>query len=634
MAVRGRPNQARHGRFNRSYGSHEPRSQERQPESFKDDRRRQGTFAGRGRPNCSHCGENGHWVHTCYELNGYPMGHPRGRFQPGSGSGSRSFNRGNRPAGSHMAESSWARPAVNHVAESSWARPPANSIAETNPKPPALHRDNLSMRTPKLMYLPKYGQLSYKSPFRMAPSAICKLRGIHLPSSLVTILSPRAPKTNEVLQTLTLAMDPKLFNAAFTGDVNVLLGLIQEDPLILHTVTVTTSNTPLHVAALLGHAEFAMVAMQNHPGLVDELNQQGFSPIHLASAKGHWEIVRGMLVRRPDLALIKDEDGKNPLHTAATKGRVQVLREVFSIAQRIICCSFFNIEVNLLLLMASWSSKLTNSINIITDQLMIHVYLRQIVKLLVSVQTTVEVNAVNSEGLTALDIAVRSMAGSNEPGEIQEVLRSAGAQVSGSRDQAVVINQRQQALAGEDQSLTLRNEKYSGSLRNGIGVLAVLFSTISFQLGINPPGGSWEDWASSTNHNFPNVTHTPAKSIIWELQKRESLTFFKLNAVCFFSSLSILVVLAYTEFLNHSGSCALNKNRQVYWSFLLFELFGALLVSAAIEFVLGMALVTDTNVAYISSNICAGAWFEIAVFSVLAFLVLPFCSFVHGKLSR
>ncbi|KAJ6371687.1 hypothetical protein OIU77_002078 [Salix suchowensis] len=62
------------------------------------------------------------------------MGHPRGRFQPGSGSGSRNFNRGNRPAGNHMAESSWARPAVNHVAESSWARPPANSIAETNPK--------------------------------------------------------------------------------------------------------------------------------------------------------------------------------------------------------------------------------------------------------------------------------------------------------------------------------------------------------------------------------------------------------------------------------------------------------------------------------------------------------------------
>ncbi|KAJ6380283.1 hypothetical protein OIU76_016859 [Salix suchowensis] len=227
--------------------------------------------------------------------------------------------------------------------------------------------------------------------------------------------------------------------------------------------------------------------------------------------------------------------------------------------------------------------------------------------------------------------------------EIQEVLRSAGAQVSGSRDQAVVINQRQQALAGEDQTLTLmKSRKYSGSLRNGIGVLAVLFSTISLQLGINPPGGSWQDWASSTNPNFPNVTHTPAKSIIWELQKRESRSFFsRLNAVCFFSSLSILVVLAYTEFLNLVGSRALNKNLLVYGTFLLFELFGALLVSAAFVFIRGMALVTDTNVGYISSKICATAWDPdcclfcacIPCFAIL--LICPWKAFkVNGKKRR
>ncbi|KAB5539059.1 hypothetical protein DKX38_016592 [Salix brachista] len=84
MAVRGRPNPARHERFNRPYGSQEPQSQERQTDNYKQDRRRQGTVAGRGRPNCSHCGEMGHWVQTCYELNGYPVGHPKAKFQPGS----------------------------------------------------------------------------------------------------------------------------------------------------------------------------------------------------------------------------------------------------------------------------------------------------------------------------------------------------------------------------------------------------------------------------------------------------------------------------------------------------------------------------------------------------------------------
>ncbi|KAJ6434480.1 hypothetical protein OIU84_018070 [Salix udensis] len=359
-----------------------------------------------------------------------------------------------------------------------------------------------------------------------------------------------------------------------------------------------------------------------------------------------------MLVRRPDLALIKDEDGKNPLHTAATKGRVQVLREVFSIAsaqdltpkgENALHVAVKHNQYKALetLIQLACQNQVLNELVNAKDEdgnTLLHLACAaknsKIVKLLVSVQTTVEVNAVNSEGLTALDIAVRSMAGSNEPGEIQEVLRSAGAQVSGSRDQAVVINQRQQALAGEDQSLTLRNEKYSGSLRNGIGVLAVLFSTISFQLGMNPPGGSWQDWASSTDHNLLNVTHKPAKSIIWELQKSESLTFFQVNAVCFFVSLTILLILAITEFLNHSKSYDFNKNRQVYWSCLLYSLFGSLLVSAAVEFIRGMALVTDTNFSYISSNICTGAWFQIVVFSVLSFLFMPVVSFVRGRLSR
>ncbi|XP_061946168.1 ankyrin repeat-containing protein BDA1-like [Populus nigra] len=446
-------------------------------------------------------------------------------------------------------------------------------------------------------------------------------------------------------------MDPRLFNAAFTGDVNALLELIQEDPLILHTVTVTTSNTPLHVAALLGHAQFAMAAMQNCPGLADELNQQGFSPIHLASAKGHWEIVRDMLVRRPDLALIKDEDGKNPLHTAATKGRVQVLREVFSIAsaqeltpkgENALHVAVKHNQYKALETLTQLANQIQvgNELGNAKDEdgnTVLHLACaaknsKQIVKLLVSDQTNVEVNAVNSEGLTALDISVTSMAGSNELDEIQEVLRSAGAEVSGRLDQAVVSNQRQQALSREDRSLTSRNKKYTDSLRNGIGVLAVLFATLSFQLGMNPPGGSWQDWASSTSQNFLNVTHKPGKSIIWELRKSESLKFFRMNAVCFFSSITMLVFLAVTELLNSSGSYAFNENRQVYWNFLLYALFGSLLASAALEFIRGMALVTDTSFAHISSNICTQAWITIAVFFLLAFFVFPLC--IHGRLWR
>ncbi|KAJ6876738.1 hypothetical protein NC651_029672 [Populus alba x Populus x berolinensis] len=442
-------------------------------------------------------------------------------------------------------------------------------------------------------------------------------------------------------------MDPRLFYAAFTGDVNALLELVREDPLLLHAVTVTTSNTPLHVAALLGHAQFAMVAMQNCPGLADELNQQGFSPIHLASAKGHWEIVRDMLVRRPDLALIKDGDGKNPLHTAATTGRVRVLREVFSIesAQELTPMGENALHVAVkhnqykaleTLIQLAYQKQVGDELVNAKDEdgnTVLHLACAaknsKIVKLLVSDRANVEVNAVNSEGLTALDISVTSMAGSKELEEIQEVLRSAGAEVSGRPGQAPVSNQRQQALSREDRSLTSRNENYADSLRNGIGVLAALFATLSFQLGMNPPGGFWQEWDSSTSQKFLNVTHKPGKSIIWELHKSESLKFFQINAICFFSSLAMLVVLAFNELFNGRGSYAFNQKRQRYWIFMLYLLFGSLLASAAVEFILGMALVTDTSVAYISSSICTRAWPTMAVFFLLAF-----CSLVHGRLSK
>ncbi|KAI9162373.1 hypothetical protein LWI28_026651 [Acer negundo] len=102
MAVRSKPNSFKYERSNRQYGSQESRSQEKQPEYFKQDRCRLGAGAGRGSSNCSHCGEMGHWIQTCYELNGYPVGHPKAKFNTGP----RGFN--NKP-----------RPTVNNVAESS-----------------------------------------------------------------------------------------------------------------------------------------------------------------------------------------------------------------------------------------------------------------------------------------------------------------------------------------------------------------------------------------------------------------------------------------------------------------------------------------------------------------------------------
>lgn len=41
-----------------------------------------------------------------------------------------------------------------------------------------------------------------------------------------------------------------------------------------------------------------------------------------------------------------------------------------------------------------------------------------------------DVNAVNSEGLTALDLAVRATKGPNDEDEIQEIIRNVGAELT------------------------------------------------------------------------------------------------------------------------------------------------------------------------------------------------------------
>jgi hypothetical protein len=82
-----------------SYGMHDFRSQ---PETFanRHDQDKRHFGSRKGRPFCSHCGEPGHWVQTCYELNGYPVGHPKARHN----SGSKRFGNNNRSVANHVSE--------------------------------------------------------------------------------------------------------------------------------------------------------------------------------------------------------------------------------------------------------------------------------------------------------------------------------------------------------------------------------------------------------------------------------------------------------------------------------------------------------------------------------------------------
>ncbi|KAL5785970.1 hypothetical protein ACOSQ2_008362 [Xanthoceras sorbifolium] len=92
-------------RLDRPYGPPDFKSQEKSPDFSGGGRRvdqdRKQTGFGRGRPHCTHCGELGHWIQTCYELHGYPAGHPKAQF-----TGPKRFHNNNRPAANQVTEDS------------------------------------------------------------------------------------------------------------------------------------------------------------------------------------------------------------------------------------------------------------------------------------------------------------------------------------------------------------------------------------------------------------------------------------------------------------------------------------------------------------------------------------------------
>lgn len=291
-----------------------------------------------------------------------------------------------------------------------------------------------------------------------------------------------------------------------------------------------------------------------------------------------------MLDLRPDLTLIKDEDGNIPLHTAAIRGRREILSQLFTTeSAKELTSSRETVlhlavkhnryqALELLIQLANQyhiGSEFFNAVDA-SGNTILHLACAgkksKMVRLLS--RTNVDVNAVNSEGLTALDLA------SNDEDEIQEIIRNVGAELTERverLERSIVTQQQRSSVA--------RREKFVGSLKNGIGILAAIFASLSFEVGMNPPGGVWQEWASSNatksataaangNSDDPSSwsnslflglfelasvsegdSHKPGLSISWELGKNKFLNFILCNSLCFFLSIATIVAVALTEVL-------------------------------------------------------------------------------------
>ncbi|XP_031374925.1 ankyrin repeat-containing protein BDA1-like [Punica granatum] len=296
-------------------------------------------------------------------------------------------------------------------------------------------------------------------------------------------------------------MENMLYEAAAEGDVSALQMLLWDDKLILDRVLSRCfTETPLHIAAMLGHREFVKEILSRKPEMAKELDFRKSSPLHLATAKGHVEVVKLLLSENPEVCLFRDADGRNPCHVAVIKGHTQVLKELVQAKPEAaraeigggnilhLCVKHYQLEaLEFLLDMMGDDREFVNYLDN-DGSTILHLAAadRQVeIVTLTLRKSRVELNMVNSYGFSAQDIALAHGRRHLKDIEIQESLEQAGAV--------------QPSLRGKDQTVPVELEKNSRrhkpkreknwleQKRGTIMVVASLIATMAFQAGINPP---------------------------------------------------------------------------------------------------------------------------------------------------
>ncbi|KAE8657888.1 Detected protein of confused Function [Hibiscus syriacus] len=213
-------------------------------------------------------------------------------------------------------------------------------------------------------------------------------------------------------------MERKFYNAAVQGNKSWLLNLLQEDALLLDRfITGRYPETPLHVASMLGNLEFVDEVLTRKPELAKEVDSQNSLPLHLATAKGnpahiaamkgHLDLLKELVHGRPWAACVLMEQGESILHACVRCNQLEALKFLM---ERISDHEFVNRQ--------NYDGNNIMHMAIATKQTMV-------INFLIS-STTIDVNCVNEDGFTALNLLSRNQRDEIDK-EIVESLKRMGA---------------------------------------------------------------------------------------------------------------------------------------------------------------------------------------------------------------
>ncbi|KAH0924046.1 hypothetical protein HID58_024064 [Brassica napus] len=280
-----------------------------------------------------------------------------------------------------------------------------------------------------------------------------------------------------------------------------------------------------HVAAKRGHLGIVKELLSLWPELCRICDASNTSPLYAAAVQDHLEIVNAMLDADPSCAMIVRKNGKTSLHTAGRYGLLRIVRALIERDAAIV------------------------GVKDKKGQTALHMAVKgQSITSLLLTFTAIEVNAVNNQKETAMDLADK-LQYSESALEINEALVEAGAKHGrfiGREDEARALKRAVSDIKHEVQSQLLQNEKtnrrVSGIAKelrklhreavqnttNSITVVAVLFASIAFLAIFNLPGQYFTDGSRAGKAEISGSTGFRV--------------FCLLNATSLFISLAVVVV--------------------------------------------------------------------------------------------
>ncbi|XP_057801489.1 ankyrin repeat-containing protein BDA1-like [Salvia miltiorrhiza] len=280
------------------------------------------------------------------------------------------------------------------------------------------------------------------------------------------------------------------------------------------------AETPLHRAAAAGNTEVAVEILNLMPSLGRKLNEEGLSPLHLAIEGAHHDTARVMARFDKQLVRVKGKKGMTPLMQCATSADLDKgIKDLELLARLLVACPESVADINnnnQTVVHVALEHRRCDTVCVLVDWLRRRDQIASILSVkdingntalhaaaqfgcvtgTKKIVGLVKLNVLNSEKMTALDIAIKHnqvFGISDIENSIKKILEKNGAKRSSEIFQPQTTTEYVLTEAGFFEAVSRAyyylTRELTLEMRNAILVVATLIVAATYQGVLQPPGG-------------------------------------------------------------------------------------------------------------------------------------------------